>query len=207
MEIRSISDLFEQTFLPLEGERITLRMILNAVHERGFGFILFVIALPMALPLPVPPGVNTLLAAPLLILTAQQAIGRRTIWLPQKMLDKSISREKFQGMLRGSLPWLKRLEFFIRPRLGFITHGIFSNLIGVFGFIMACSVLVPLPLTNTAPSLGIALMALGVIMRDGLAVIAGALGGLLWVAALSFFLIVFGMEGIEMMKEAIKSLL
>lgn len=181
--------------------------ILDAVHERGFGFILFVIALPMALPLPVPPGVNILLASPLILLTAQQAIGRRTIWLPQKILNKSVTREKFQNIVQGCLPWLKRMEFFIRPRMGFITQGLFSNLIGLFGLIMALSVCIPLPLTNTVPSLGIALMALGVIMRDGLAVIAGMVIGLSWVAALAYFAIFFGTEGIDMMKEGIKSLL
>lgn len=44
-------------------------------------------------------------------------------------------------------------------------------------------------------------------MRDGLAVIAGAILGLAWVAALCYFAYVFGTEGIDMMKEAIKSLL
>lgn len=207
MSIRSISELFEKTFLPLQQDRISMGDILDAVHERGFGFILFVIALPMALPLPVPPGVNILLASPLILLTAQQAIGRRTIWLPQKILNKSVTREKFQNIVQGCLPWLKRMEFFIRPRMGFITQGLFSNLIGLFGLIMALSVCIPLPLTNTVPSLGIALMALGVIMRDGLAVIAGMVIGLSWVAALAYFAIFFGTEGIDMMKEGIKSLL
>lgn len=207
MEPRPISELFEQDFLSLKREEISLAYILEAVHERGFGFILFIIALPMALPIPVPPGVNILLASPLIILTAQQAIGRHTIWLPQKILNKSISRKKFESMIKACIPWIKRMEIVIRPRLGFMTHGIFSNFIGLFGLIMALSVMTPLPLTNTVPSLGIALMAIGVIMRDGLAVLGGAIVGLAWVAALCYFAYFFGTEGIDMMKEAIKSLL
>lgn len=207
MTIRSISELFEQDFLSIERDKISLSYILEAVHERGFGFILFLIALPMALPVPVPPGVNILLASPLLLLTAQQMMGRHTIWLPQKILSKTMSREKFTKMIKASIPWIKRLEFFIRPRLGFMTQGIFSNLIGLFGLIMALSVCVPLPLTNTVPSLGIALMGIGVVMRDGIAVLGGAIVGLAWVAALCYFAFLFGTEGIDMMKEAIKSFL
>lgn len=207
MEPRPISELFEQDFLNLKREEISLAYILETFHERGFGFILFIIALPMALPIPVPPGVNILLASPLIILTAQQAIGRHTIWLPQKVLNKSINRKKFDGVIKACIPWIKRMEIIIRPRLGFITQGAFSNLIGLFGLIMALSVMTPLPLTNTVPSLGIALMAIGVVMRDGLAVIGGAIVGLLWVSALVYFAYLFGTEGIDMMKEGIKSLL
>jgi hypothetical protein len=58
---------------------------------------------------------------------------------------------------------------------------------------MALMVCVPLPLTNTVPSLGIACMAIGVVMRDGLAVIAGAIIGLVWI----FLLLTLGEAGIR----------
>jgi hypothetical protein len=206
-EIRPISELFEEEFLNIDRDHISLRFIIESVHERGFGFILFLIAIPMALPIPVPPGVNIILASPLILLTAQQMLGRHTIWLPKKILDKSFTREKFSSLIRGALPWIKRLEIFVRPRLGFITGGFFSNLIGLAGLIMALSVMVPLPLTNTVPSMGIALMAIGVIMRDGLAVIGGMIVGLLWVGLLSYFALYFGMEGFDILKSTIKSYL
>ena len=72
---------------------------------------------------------------------------------------------------------------------------------------MALSVIIPLPLTNTIPSLGIALMAVGVIMRDGLAVIAGALIGMAWVALLCGIVIFLGTDGIDLAKDFIKGLL
>jgi len=70
---------------------------------------------------------------------------------------------------------------------------------------MALSVAVPLPLTNTVPSFGIATMAVGVLTRDGLAVLFGALVGTLWVGGMTFAVVFFGVEGLEIMKEAIKS--
>lgn len=188
------------------GDTVSIGNLLEAFHERGFGFFLFLFALPMALPLPVPPGINILLASPLLLMTAQQALGRHTIWLPEKMKQKGFGTEKLLRMIDTALPWTQRLEMFVRPRLGFITQGLFSNIIGLLGFVMALSVCVPVPLTNTLPSLGIALMAIGVLVRDGLAVIAGAVIGTAWVIMLVAVTIFFGAEGIEIAKEAIKSL-
>lgn len=204
-DMRSLSQVFIDLEASVTGESITFAEILDAMHERGFGFLLLVFAFPMALPIPVPPGINVLLATPLLILTAQQAMGRHTIWFPQKIKQRSISKKSLSGMLLPTLPWLKRIEKISKPRLEFMTRGAFSYLIGVCGFIMALSVCVPLPLTNTVPSLGIALMSVGVIMRDGFAVMAGAVIGLAWVLLLCFAVYFFGMEGFEIVKETIKS--
>lgn len=204
-EPRTISALLMDVQASLKTDKIQFSQLLGAFHERGFGFFLLIFALPMALPLPVPPGINILLATPLLILTMQQALGRHTIWMPKGISSKNLSKDKLNRMINGALPWAKRLEMLIKPRLGFITQGIFSNIIGFLGLIMALSVCVPFPLTNTVPSLGIALMAAGVLMRDGLAVLAGAIIGTLWVAMLVAIVLFLGAEGIDTFKELIKS--
>lgn len=166
---------------------------------------MFVFALPMALPLPVPPGVNIILAFPLLLLTAQQMVGRHTIWLPEKIKAKKIKTKSLQGMLDKAVPWVVWMEGLTRARLGFMTSGLASKIIGLAGLVMALAICVPIPLSNTVPSFGIAVMAIGVLMRDGLAVVCGMLIGLTWVACLSAILIFIGVEGVDAFKEAIKS--
>ncbi len=203
--IRSISDVLADLQGNLYGENTAVSQIIEAFHERGFGFVLLFFAVPMALPLPVPPGINILLATPLLLLTAQQALGRHTVWLPQKIMRRAMKTETLSTMIGGVLPWARRVEILLKPRMGYITRGVFSNIIGVMGFIMALSVCVPIPLTNTIPSLGIALMAAGVIMRDGLAVLAGAALGMAWVVMLVLVTIFLGTEGIDVVKNVIKS--
>ena len=200
---RTISDVLIELKDQLPEEKVCTFDLLEALHERGFGFLLFIFARPAALPLP-GLGINVIIALPLLFLTVQQAMGRHTIWIPEKIKYKSISSDRFSAMLDKALPLVKKIEFFVRPRLGFITQGVFSVLIGIFGLIMALSICIPLPLTNTVPAMGIALMAVGVIMRDGLAVIAGALLGLAWVVMIFFVIIFFGMEGVDLVKETIK---
>ncbi len=186
--IRSLSELLSdycETLRTqnLEGNlRVKIDDILDAFHERGFGMILFIFALPMALPLPVPPGINILLASPLILLTAQQALGLKEIWLPQKIRQKSLSARSLIKMFDKAIPFVQKIELLAKPRLGFLTQGLTSNLIGLAGLIMALTICIPLPLTNTVPSLGIACMAVGVLIRDGLAVLVGGLIGLLWVS-------------------------
>jgi len=192
--------------LPSDATHLKVHEIVGFFHERGFGFLLFLFALPAALPLP-GLGINLFIAAPLLFLTLQQAVGRHSIWLPSRVSERTISRERLAGFIDMAEPLLRRFEFLIAPRLGFVTQRPFSNLIGVCGVVMALCILVPLPLTNTVPAMGIALMALGVLMRDGLAVIAGMLTGLLWIALLVAVVMALGLEGIEAMTGFIKGMI
>ena len=205
MTTRALSQLLTDLQTHIDGDNISLKALLEAFHERGFGFFLFLFALPAALPVPAF-GINTIIALPLLLLTAQQAIGRHTIWIPEKWHNETLSKAKIDGFIVKVTPWIKRLEFFIRPRLNFMTQGHISKLIGVLGFFMALAVSIPLPLTNTVPSFGIAMMAIGILMRDGLAVIAGALIGMAWVILLVGFVILYGPDGFDMVKEFIKGL-
>lgn len=204
--MRTISDIFKAVEERITEDDVSMDELLELFHERAFGIFLFFFALPAALPLPAV-GVGTILGIPLLFLTAQQAIGRHTIWFPQKIRQKRIKRTTIMGIINKATPWTMRVEKLVKPRLEFITHGVFSRLIGVLGFIMTLSVCLPFPMTNTVPSLGIALMSIGVISRDGLAVIAGALIGSLWVCALVLITIFLGLEGIELVKDFIKGYL
>lgn len=200
---RFISEVLIELKASLTAEKVCIDDLLKALHERGFGFLIFIFALPAALPLP-GLGVNLIIAMPLVFLTVQQAMGRHTIWIPTWMKSKAINRETFEGIVDKAIPFVEKFEYLVRPRLGFITQGVFSVLIGIFGLLMALSICIPLPLTNTVPAMGIACMAIGVIMRDGLAVIAGAVFGTAWVFMIFFVIIFFGMEGIDLVKETIK---
>ncbi|MCB9988795.1 MAG: exopolysaccharide biosynthesis protein [Rhodospirillales bacterium] len=206
-EIRSLSQLMTDLKHSLSGDDVRLGTLLEQLHERGFGAVLLLFAAPMALPIPVPPGINIALATPLLLLTAQQVIGRHTIWLPEKLRQSALPRTKIEGLIDAMLPWLKRLELLTKPRMGWITQNGPSCFFGFLGLLMALAVCVPVPLTNTVPSLGIALMAVGTLMRDGLATLVGAIIGMAWVTMLVGAVIIFGPEAFDIVKETIKSFL
>ncbi len=206
MNPRSLSQLLRELESELKDPEISVTQLLETFHERGFGFFLFFLALPAALPLP-GLGINMIIAFPMLLLTFQQIMGRQTIWLPEKIKRRTISSTTLKKMIKVSMPWMIRLEVLIKPRLEFMTRGIALKIIGLLGFLMAFSVLFPVPLTNTVPSFGIVLMAIGVVMRDGLSVLAGAIIGTGWVIMLVSVIVIFGPEGVDLIKETIKSVL
>lgn len=197
MTIRKLSDVLAELKQTLSGEIITMDALLDGLHERGFGVVLLAFALPLSIPLPKPPGISTLFGIPLLVLTTQQALGRRTFWMPQFIRRRSIEKEKLDRLLDSTVPVVQKIEILVRPRLEWVTHGRFSRLIGFLGAIMAAFISIPLPGSNTIPGIGIALMAMGVMMRDGLAVIIGAIIGTGWVFGLGSFYLFFGREGLN----------
>ncbi|MDB2683185.1 exopolysaccharide biosynthesis protein [Alphaproteobacteria bacterium] len=205
-EIRSISELLIDLKTTLKGDRVSIGMLLEEMHERGFGVLMFFFAIPIGLPVPVPLGVSPAFAIPLLVLTAQMIAGRGTIWMPKRTKKRSFKRTTLEKTIDVSVPWLRRIEYLIRPRLGFMTSGGASRVVGVLGFIMAASIFVPIPLTNSVPGMGICAMAIGLVMRDGLAVIVGAIVGTAWSLMVFFVLIYFGMEGVDLIKDFIKGM-
>lgn len=195
MATRTLSELLGDLRPMLTGGDVTVSAILEAFHERGFGMALLLFSIPLSLPVPKPPGLSSFVAIPLLILTFQQALGRHTLWLPAFVLKKPISGPKFRKILDKIIPFAEKTEVFLVPRLEFMTQGLFSLLVGVLGLAMTLCIMVPLPGTNTVPAFGITLMAAGVIMRDGLCIIAGMVLGMAWVFLIATLYIVFGLEG------------
>jgi len=169
----------------------------------GIAFLLLLFSLPAALPIPAI-GLNTIIALPLLLLTVQQALGRHSLWVPDFVGRKSINPQAIEGFIQKSIPFIKKIEILSKPRLLFLTSQQAQKIIGLLGFVMALAVAIPLPLTNTVPSFGIAMLAVGVLMRDGFAVIIGALVGIAWVSMLVAVFVFFGVEGAEMVKDFIK---
>jgi hypothetical protein len=203
---RSISQNLITLLETLKGETITIEQILAHLHERSFGFALLVFALPAALPLPAV-GIGTLLGLPLVLLALQLTIRRDHVWMPRFIRIKTLKRTTLTHFVAKAVPTLNKIEILIKPRLAFITSRSFEPIIGICALIMALYVCLPFPLTNTIPSFGIAVTAIGLITRDGIAVITGLLIGLLWVLILTTALIIFGVEAFDLIKETIKGVL
>lgn len=198
-ETPRLSTVIQDSKALITGDHMTLKQIFDLFQDRGTAFMLFLVALPSALPVPAI-GIFMIIGPPLIFLTFQQMIGRKVIWLPQWLQRKTLKSESFKTVLGKAIPLIQKIEIFSKPRFTALTQGIAPSIIGLMGFIMALSVLMPIPLTNTVPSMGIAGMALGILMRDGLAVIAGAVIGLGWVLMLITLFMFFGEETIDVVK-------
>lgn len=158
------------------GRKVAVGDIVEMFGDRAFGALMFVFAAPLILPMP--PGVSALLGAPLIFITAQWMLGRRTLWLPKAILERTISKTDFRSLTAKLKPYLEKLERRLRPRLTFMYNPLGDRLVGLLCFVLALIVFLPIPFGNMLPSLAIAAFAIGGAERDGLAAIFG------WVTAI-----------------------
>lgn len=173
----------------------TLGGVLDRMDERGFGVLLLLLALPCCLPFVY--VLPQIVALPMLALCAQLAAGRTHPWLPAQFRNRTLSIAQFRNVVtRGSKygGWIERLA---RPRFKPVTGHLGGRLVGLLLLIPSASILVPLPSTNTTPGIGVAIVALGMIERDGLLVVLGLLIGIAWVALLIFL----GAEAVQFIKD------
>ncbi len=152
------------------SERISIGDLLAALGDRAIGALMFVFAVPNVMP--VPPGVSAILGAPLIFLGAQLMLGMRP-WLPGVIARRSLARDDLQTLVRRIRPWLARAEKLLRPRWGLLTRPPLEYAIGLLCLVLAVVLSLPIPLGNTLPALAISVLALGVLERDGLWVLAG----------------------------------
>lgn len=151
-------------------ERISIGDLLAALGDRALGALLFIFAFPNILP--TPPGTSAVLGAPLIFLAAQLTLGRKP-WLPALITRRSMARADFQGLMLRMGPWLERAEKLLRPRVSALALPPMEYLIGLVCLLLAAVLVLPIPFGNMLPALAISLMALGVLERDGVWVLAG----------------------------------
>lgn len=158
---------------------LSVREVLDALRERGFALVLLIFALPMAFPIPYPPGFSSLISLPLFLFTAQLAMGRNSLWLPEKLAQKRLHSPTLVTVVEKAIPWLEKCEKWLQPRHERMTNALAERLIGVFALILTGCIMLPLSMiSNTIPAAGISLMSLGLLERDGKAVMLGAIVGL-----------------------------
>ena len=164
-------------------------IVAQAAGEGGLGPVLFLLTLPVLLPLP--PGVSMVLSFPLLVVALQIVAGRPKVWLPEALARRSIDRSALVKLLRRILPLVARVEVVVRPRLSFLTGTIGVRVIGLACTLAAVVLILPIPFANLVPALTLGVFALGLTRKDGLLVLVGY--GLV---AMTAGVIVLGFDGI-----------
>jgi hypothetical protein len=99
-------------------------------------------------------------------------------WLPRIITDRSLSRVDFHRVVKTASPWLARAEGIMKPRLEFLAKRPAVHVAGFVAFVMSLLVLLPIPGANMAPSIAICIIALGLLERDGVWIVIGALVGI-----------------------------
>jgi hypothetical protein len=208
MEHRTLSEEL-RVLLRAEGDALTVAQLGDRVGDRGFGLLLVVLSLPSALPVPAA-GYSVPFGMLLLVLAVQMLVGKTRPVFPKRLERIRISSGLADKLLGGAAWIFKRLERVIRPRMRWIGQRGGRVLMGWLVLLMACLMLVPIPLTNTAPAFVVFLIGVGLTEEDGLFAIGAAFVGILaaaFYAGLIWAIIVYGPEVVATIKEAIRSLL
>jgi len=159
---------------------LTLEEIRDRLDERAYGLLILLLSIPCLVPGLY--GVPQVVGVAVILLAGQMLVGREEPWLPRWLLNLRARGSWLKAMAdfaESKLGWIDR---FSRPRLRRFADGPGEKLAAVFMILATLTIV--LPMTNTIPSVALALLSVGLIQRDGLFVIAGAAVTTAWLTLL-----------------------
>jgi hypothetical protein len=157
-----------------DNRRVRLSEILEATQGRGLYLLLVLMALPFVGPIPLP-GFSIPFGLAVTLLGTRLALNKEP-WLPQVLLRRELPPRFMARVLGAAGRIMKGLEYFLRPRFGFVPrHSIFTRIAGLLIALSGLMLMLPfpLPLSNSLPAWTVLFLAAGALGRDGLFFFAG----------------------------------
>ena len=180
----------------LPEDQLTLGELLAVFGDEGLLLLTMLLTLVFLIPVSIP-GVSTVFGAAILLVGISRLSGR-PLWLPAKLRNKALPAHRLRPGLSGGMVWVQRLEKISRPhRLRMFVEGRAQDLVNNLGFILAALLLMApfgfVPFSNTLPALALLFYAVGLIQRDGGAMLLGHLAN---VGSIIYFGILIGGGGV-----------
>jgi hypothetical protein len=153
----------------------TVGDLIDTFDAQAFALLFVVLMAFPALPLPTG-GISHVLEVLSMLLALELVAGRREVWVPNRMRGrelKGITGPRFSAALLKRIRWFER---FSRPRLSHLLELRVARMgIGVllFAFTLTAFLSPPFSGLDTLPSLGVVVLALGVLFED---VVIAAIG-------------------------------
>ena len=173
---KSVLDALRDVAHAAPEEKISIDAFSKGLGRRSYGLLLLTLNLPNLIPLPLP-LLSIIFGFPLALVGLQLALGLERPWVPGFLRRRWIKKKEmlhFCDQADKRYGWFHRL---IHPRIPVLTRGPAVRLIGLAIFVLASVMALPIPLGNLVLAIPIALLALGLIERDGAFVIAGLILG------------------------------
>jgi hypothetical protein len=182
-----LSDLVERIGERGDGQdHVSVHDIREMLGERSFGPFIALPALIEITPIGGIPGVPTLIAVMITLVCAQMLFGRNHLWLPNVLERKTLAGDR----VKDGMKWLERpadwIDRVLRPRLSWFSGTVGLRIVALLCILLCITVppLELLPFASTIPMGAIALMGLGLMVRDGLVILIAALGASLGLGTL-----------------------
>lgn len=177
-----LSHLLTSIINDIHGDTITLRKLLERCGREGMLLVCAIACLPFLIPVSIP-GVSTVFGAAIVLLSTALFLDRLP-WLPQRILDKDLDANKLKPVLHKGVVMVGKLDRWLQPRWSGLTTSPmqrFNSAVLVFGGLLLMAPLGLIPFSNTVPAVGILLLTVGMMQRDGVFVLLGYLGHVLTV--------------------------
>src|SRR5947199_3871273 len=98
----------------LGSQVITVGEVADRVAQRGFGFIMIVLALPTMIPV-LPPGSAAFIGLLYILLAVQMLIGLPRPWLPVRVRNYRLTSGTMRMLQERGIPLLRRVAPRARP--------------------------------------------------------------------------------------------
>jgi len=156
-------------------ERVRVVAIVAGLGERTFAPLLLVPALILVTPISSIPGMPTLGALLIALVTAQMLLGRRSIWVPRWLGARGIRRARLKAGIRAVRPATRWVDRHVRLRLRFLTRRPLSYvpLLTCLAITLVMPLMEFVPALATVAAFAITLFAIGMMTRDGIFILAG----------------------------------
>lgn len=173
----TLSQTLTNTASSISGEQITLRQLLELIGEQGLLLFCMILVIPFLLPISIP-GVSTVFGLVIILIGIGVTLNRLP-WLPRRLMERAVATANLVEAMKKGAEMFARLDRVIRPRLLPLTDGAVINRINGLGLTLGGILLLfPLglvPFSNTLPGIAVLFLAVGILQRDGLFIIAGHL--------------------------------
>ena len=173
------------------ADRIPVRDLVRAMDSVGFGLVMLIFSFGIIIP--TPPPFPSIISIPLVVFALQMVAGYKAPKLPEKFSKLTVKRSVLAALVNKSSPYIRKVERILKPRLLFMTSSLAERIIGVFVLLFSSFVLLPIPLSNFIPGLGVLIISFGLLGEDGLIIILGIVVGLFGMV-LSLVTLVLGVE-------------
>jgi hypothetical protein len=167
------------------GTKISVGDVVQALGPRSFAPFILAIGLIALTPIDTIPTLPTTFGIIVFLTASQMLAGRKALWLPQILSNRSVKADRLQMALKWLDAHLKWTDRWLGIRLTFLTRGPF--LIAIAACCALLALVMPLlelvPLVSTIPSAAFTAFGLALLVRDGIAALAGfALTGVTLIA-------------------------
>lgn len=162
------SELLVKTLKQHPETYLSIGELLELLKRRSYGALLIMLSLAGLIP-----GISFFAGFAIFLLGLQLILGLQVPRLPGVIQRRRLNRHKTLRFIEELLPWLERIEHYIKPRWEPLSDQLARRIAGVIICILAAVAVLPLPFVNFPPNIAIIVFALGIIERDGLFMLIG----------------------------------